>query len=189
MSGSNENSNKALQSNMEENGNKKEIKKRGSKQTSVTAYLKGDKEDIARIIKGSVQFLKQPIVKSDEECAQRLSWFFDMCAENGQIPTVEDMCLALGTTRMTVNRWEHGVNCSENRSYQVKRAKEILAAIDAKLVSEGRIPQVTYIFRAKNFFGMKDQQDVVVTPNNPMGLEGDQAALAEKYKAAVEVDD
>ena len=49
----------------------------------------------------------------------------------------------------------------------VKKAKEILAGIDAKLVSQGKIPQVTYIFRAKNFFGMRDQQEVVLTPNNP----------------------
>jgi hypothetical protein len=64
----------------------------------------------------------------------------------------------------------------------IKKAKGILAAIDAKLVSEGKIPQVTYIFRAKNFFGMRDQQDVVLTPNvNPLGEQADAKALKQKY--------
>ena len=63
----------------------------------------------------------------------------------------------------------------------VKKAKEILAGIDAKLVSEGRIPQVTYIFRAKNYFGMRDQQEVVLTPNNPLGDTTDTETLKNKY--------
>jgi len=45
----------------------------------------------------------------------------------------------------------------------IKKAKQILAAIDAELVSSGKIPQVVYIFRAKNFFGMADQQEIVVS--------------------------
>ena len=34
------------------------------------------------------------------------------------------------------------------------------------MVTEGKINPVVYIFRAKNYFGMKDQQDLVLTPNN-----------------------
>ena len=61
----------------------------------------------------------------------------------------------------------------------IQKAKEILAAIDAELVSHGKIPQVTYIFRSKNFFGMRDQTDVVITPNNPLG-EGSTAEELQK---------
>ena len=71
----------------------------------------------------------------------------------------------------------------------IKKAKEILAGIDAKLVSMGKIPQVTYIFRAKNFFGMKDQQDVVVTPNNPLGDTVDQKQLEERIAETVVSDE
>ena len=48
----------------------------------------------------------------------------------------------------------------------IKKAKQILAAIDAELVSSGKIPQVVYIFRAKNFHGMTDQQEITVTAQN-----------------------
>ena len=71
----------------------------------------------------------------------------------------------------------------------IKKAKEILAGIDAKLVSMGKIPQVTYIFRAKNFFGMKDQQDLVVTPAMPLGDSPDQKQLEERIAGTVVVDE
>lgn len=145
--------------------------KRGSKSASVVATTTAKKEEITKVVQESYQFFNLPIVKTDEECAERLNSYFKLCVDQGQIPTVEDMCLALGTVRRTVWDWENGRHCSPARANMIKKAKEILAGIDAKLVSMGKIPQVTYIFRAKNFFGMKDQQDLVLTPNNPLGAE------------------
>lgn len=163
-------------------------RKRGSKSASIEATTTAKKEEISEIIRESYQFFNRPIVKSDEECAERLNDYFKLCAEMGQIPTVEDMCLALGTVRSTVWRWENGEQCSSVRSNMIKKAKEILAGIDAKLVSKGKIPQVTYIFRAKNFFGMKDTQDLVLTPNNPLGDAPDQKQLEAKL-ADIVIDD
>ena len=37
------------------------------------------------------------------------------------------------------------------------------------MVTEGKINPVVYFFRAKNYFGMKDQQDVVIRPESPLG--------------------
>lgn len=139
--------------------------KRGSKSASIEATTTAKREEISQIIGESFQFFNKPIVQSDEECAERLNWYFKLCTEQGQIPTVEDMCLALGTIRQTVWRWENGDGCTSARSDMIKKAKEILAGIDAKLVSQGKIPQITYIFRAKNFFGMQDKQEFVLTPN------------------------
>lgn len=70
----------------------------------------------------------------------------------------------------------------------IKKAKQILAGIDAKLVSQGKIPQITYIFRAKNFFGMTDKQEVVLTPNNPLGAETPPEELQKKYIEAASCD-
>ena len=67
----------------------------------------------------------------------------------------------------------------------IKKAKEILAAMDAELVSKGKIPQVTYIFRAKNFFGMQDQQELVLTPNNKRGDEVNEQEIVDKYKKSL----
>lgn len=150
----------------------------GSKSASITVNNTATPEDIKRIIYESYQFFNNPIVKTDEECAERLNDYFKLCAEKNQIPTVEDMSLALGTVRRTIWDWENGTQ-GQVRANMIKKAKELLAGIDAKLVSEGKIPQVTYIFRAKNFFGMKDQQEVVLTPNQPMGEQPTEQQIAE----------
>lgn len=145
----------------------KEVKKRGSKSASVEKNCTATTDEIKQIIGNSLYWFNYPIVKSDEECAERLNEFFKHCNETGEIPTVEKMCLALGTIRQTVWKWENG-ELGSVRSDMIKRAKEILASVDAELVSTGKLPQITYIFRSKNFFGLTDKQELVVTPNNPM---------------------
>jgi hypothetical protein len=157
---------------------------RGSKSASIEKTTTASNDEIKDILKNSLYWYKREIVKTDEECAERLNEFFARLAETGEIPTVEKMCLALGTVRSTVWEWEQG-NQGQARSNMIKKAKEILASLDAELVSRGKIPQITYIFRAKNFFGMKDVQDYILTPNNPLGDSADSATLAEKYQQAL----
>ena len=118
-------------------------------------------EDISRIVGESVQYFNNPKVQTNEELLDRLNNYFQECIVNGQIPTVEDMCLCLGVTRHVVWNWEHrDAERNIERAEIIRKAKEVLAGIDAKLVSEGKIPQVTYIFRAKNYFGMRDQTQI-----------------------------
>lgn len=163
-------------------------KKRGSKSASIAATTTAKADEISQVVKESFQYFKRPIVKSDEECAQRLNEYFAQCTRDGQIPTVEDMCLALGTIRTTVYAWEQGLHCSADRRDMIKKAKEILAGIDAKLVAMGKIPQITYIFRAKNYFGLSDKQEVVVTPQSPLGDATDTKALEAAYVDSVVTD-
>jgi hypothetical protein len=94
------------------------------------------------------------------------------------------MCLALGTVRQVVWEWEQG-KLTPARADMIKKAKEILASLDAELVSKGKIPQITYIFRAKNFFQMSDKQEFTLIPGNPLGTDGDPANMARKYQSAL----
>lgn len=145
----------------------KTVRRRGSKPASIEDNTTATKPEMQDMIRNVIYYRNMPLVESDEECEERLDDFFRHAAETGELPTVEKMCLALGTSRQRVWEWEQGRK-GERRADIIKKAKEILAAIDAELVSTGKIPQVTYIFRAKNFFGMTDQTQVVLTPNNPM---------------------
>ena len=138
------------------------------------------KEDISRIVNESVQYFNRRSVKTNQEIAERLNNYFAECTEKGQIPTVEDMCLALGVTRNTVWTWEREVTKDPERAEMITKAKEVLAAIDAKLVSEGKIPQVTYIFRSKNYFGMRDQTEHINVNVNPLGDGVDNETLRQK---------
>ena len=160
----------------------------GAGTASVKKYTKNVPEsDISRIVRESWQYFGRKPPKDDEEFAQRLNDYFKQCNDEGQLPTVEDMCLALGSTRQQVWDWENRRTVTPQRSDMIKKAKEIIGGIDAKLAAEGKIPQVVYIFRAKNFYGMKDQQEMVLTPNaDPLGDRRTGAELAQKYLEAAE---
>ena len=144
--------------------------------------------DVQKWLNSVLRWYGRELVKSDDECAERLQEFFQVLSETGELPSVEKMALALGTTRMSLWNWENGIQCSPRRQHMIKQAKEMLAAMDADLVSNNKIPQVTYIFRAKNFFGMKDQTDVVITPNNPVGAEVPEEELRKRIAGDVVID-
>ena len=82
------------------------VQKRGSKSASVEKTTTATKQEISQILNNSLYWRNRPKVHTDEECADRLNDFFTHCAETGEIPTVEKMCLALGHTRMSVWNWE-----------------------------------------------------------------------------------
>jgi hypothetical protein len=49
-------------------------------------------------------------------------------------------------------------------------------------MEDGKINPVTGIFWQKNYDGMRDQQEVVLTPNtSPLGEQADAEALRQKY--------
>ena len=153
------------------------LRGRGGTQNFPSVIAGAKSEDISRCLKNCLTFYDLPIIKSDEECRQRLYDFFNTCQQTGQLPTVEKMVMCLGTVRQVVWDWEHGRNCSQRRIDMIKKAKEFIASFESEMVTEGKINPVVYIFRAKNYFGMKDQQDVVLKPENPLGETVDQARL------------
>lgn len=44
-----------------------------------------------------------------------------------------------------------------------KKALEMVHATDAVLTESGKMNPVTYIFRSKNYYGMSDRQEIVVS--------------------------
>lgn len=122
-------------------------------------------------LRDTLNAYKQTRVRSDEELEQRLSDYFTYCAANDIIPTVEEMCLYTGYSAFTVHDWETGrrKGFSPETAQIIKKAKSFLAVFDAKMVITGKLNPVAYIFRAKNYYGMKDQQDITVSPADPLG--------------------
>ena len=47
----------------------------------------------------------------------------------------------------------------------VKKAKDYIATYDAEMANQGKVPSPVYIFRSKNYYGMKDVQEVKVEAN------------------------
>lgn len=146
------------------------------------------KKFVAKTLTNIMRLYNIPLVKSDEEAQERIVAYFVDCAETGRRPLWEELCLALGTTRKTVWRWEHetyGPGHGVVRAETISRARECLAAYDAAAAVEGKCNPVLYFFRSKNFYDMKDQQDVIITPNTPLGSETDAEKLENKYAESV----
>lgn len=142
---------------------------------------------VAKCIENNLVFFNAGVqhkVKNDEELCERLNWFFSQCAETQQIPNIEKMANALGYHRNTLLDWESGNRGGFSPATKdiIHQAKQILASIDAELAQEGKSQPVVYMFRAKNFYGMRDQQEVVVTPNTAGIEQADVATIEAKYK-------
>ena len=147
-------------------------------------------EDIAEINRAAMlllPWLTRDIPKTDEEFIARTNEYFVHQFENGLLPTWESYCLALGTTNETVFNWMNTGSKGLVVSNLCKNVKQLMASNDAQLAATGKIQPVVYIFRSKNYYGMKDQADVVISTNN--GIEHKtEAELREKYKDYIEVD-
>lgn len=127
-------------------------------------------QDVRRIGMQLMYWYGKDKAVTDDEIIDRMDEYFNTCLTSGEIPTYEALSLALGYTRATLHRWETGAEGSTpTRRDLVKKAKELLASFDASLVMEGKLNPVSYIFRSKNYHGLKDTQEHVITPNNPLG--------------------
>lgn len=148
---------------------KKVPAKRGSKSASTELHCKASPEVLGGIISDIGHWFGSPKVKDDEDCRQRLIAFFEYYAHTGGLPTVEKLALALGTAPQTLWDWEVRKTKGSERSEMIKAAKIYLSAIDADLALLGLVDKVVYIFRAKNYYGLKDTQDIVVQAKDPLG--------------------
>lgn len=141
---------------------------------------------VAKAIENNLVFFNKGIqepVKSDEQLCERLNWFFMECSRTQQIPNVEKLSNAIGIHRNTLLRWSTGEfkGFSPITKNIASQAKQILASIDAELAQEGKSQPVVYMFRAKNFYDMKDQQEMVLTPNTNGIDQVDAEAIEAKY--------
>ena len=157
----------------------------GGKTTSTEANLSTKEGEISEIVTNVTKWFGRSAIKTDEEFLRRTEDFFQTCVDNDELPTLEKLCVSLGITRDTLNNWGKGT-MGTYRQQLVAQIKETMAAIDAELVSRNKIPQVVYIFRSKNFWGMRDEQQYSFTPTNVLGDEVQKDEITQKYKAAIE---
>ena len=165
-----ENGNQMTETELVEVG-KKITKGRGGKNnfptSKVAVETEEDRKLVATLLTEVLVEHKQPKVQSDEELAERFNDYFTRCAMRGQVPTVEEMCMSTGYAYSTICDWETGrrQGFSNSTAEIIKKAKDVLKTFDAKLVISGKLNFLAYCFRAKNYYGMVDKQEMVVTPN------------------------
>ena len=118
---------------------------------------------VANTMSDIMQYIWAEKPKNDEEARERISQYFLKCAKSGVKPTVEELALSLGTNHKQLWDWENR-RTGPVSADTIKKAKALLAAFDARAVVENKLNPVTYFFRSKNFYGMVDKQEVVLSP-------------------------
>ena len=143
-------------------------KDRGAPPVQVSDEFESNDERSAfnqKTIMQMMSLFNLPRVQNEQEAIERTEGYFYDCANKGIRPTWEEYAMALGVHRKTLWSWTTGQVKGPCNADVFLRAKDFIAAFDARMVIEGKMNPVTYIFRSKNYYDMKDTQDVVVTPN------------------------
>lgn len=139
--------------------------------------------EVIEMVQKAYILFDRPHAVTDDDVCDSFNWYFsEYLPKTGAFPTIEGLSLACGVDRRTLEDWKNG-HLSPTRSAIVQKGIGILAELDAQLVQNGKIPQVVYIFRSKNFYGMQDAVKVEHISVRSDAESPDQ--LASKYADAI----
>lgn len=98
-----------------------------------------------------------------EDLEKEISDFFEICSRTDTVPTVTSLALWLGCNRDTI--YAHANNSNSPYSDVMKRTINYMHSVMENGTVDGKINPVTYIFLSKNYYGMRDDKNITVTPN------------------------
>lgn len=140
--------------------------------------------------KGSIAYMSKPNVKefnrtmerkifsssglgrpcafeSLEKLQEEMSDYFELCKRTDTLPTVTSLALWLGCDRDTI--YNHANNPNSIFSACLKNTLVYLHSAMENGTLSGDINPVTYIFLAKNYFGLRDDKNIQVSATNSQG--------------------
>ena len=129
-------------------------------------------------------------MKNPEQVSNRVMEYFDICDENDMKPSVAGLALGLGIDRRYL--WE--IRTGQKKGYPsevvdtLKRAVTTINSMMEDYMQNGKINPVSGIFLMKNNMDYSDKQEVVVTPNQPLGTAESPEKLEERYRESVVID-
>jgi len=155
--------------------------------------------DNSRFIKNGMRLMKLPTVDLDDFDAvqNRIDEYFQIMFEDDMKPTVNGLAMALGIDRKglwaIVNNQPYdgkgGVRKLKPEIHNLlKKSHDFMALLWEDYMQNRKIDTVAGIFLGKNHFGYKDQQEVVLTPNAPLGSDVASEEIEKKYLESVVVD-
>ena len=113
-------------------------------------------------------FVRKCAFDNFEDVGLEISNYFDLCDKHSVIPSITSLCLYLGIARDTL--YAHANNPNSRYSDVLKEAINYCHSILEAGAFEGKVPAVPYIFTAKNFFGMRDDKNITVSPSSDKQL-------------------
>ena len=161
--------------------------------------LKLQPGDNSHYIQNGIKLMKLPKVDLDDFDAvqERIDNYFQIMFLDDMKPTVGGLAMALGLDRRElwslVNKQpHHGIYKPLNLKPEVwdvvKKAYDFMGILWEDYMQNGKINPVSGIFLGKNNYGYRDQQEVVLTPNSPLGSDVASEDIEKKYLDSVAVD-
>lgn len=116
------------------------------------------------------------------EMERRFMRYLDLCAQWDMKIGNQAAYAAIGINKDLVYEWTVRRQTNPARTEFIKKVQQFCAMYREGLMEDGKVNPVTGIFWQKNYDGMRDQQEVVLTPNvSPLGEQQDAEALKQKY--------
>lgn len=123
-----------------------------------------------------------PIDISDpKQVENRIKEYFEYCAENDRKPNIKGLGNWLGVNSETVMNWRKGIYRNETHLGLIRKAVDLLEEMWWDYGNNGKVNPASWIFIGKNAFGMRDQQEVVITPKNDAESDLDAEGIAKRY--------
>lgn len=144
--------------------------------------------DNTRIINHFLAVRSLPAVDLDDAQAvdARVWEYMSKCADDDVKPSVEGLAIALHTTRNALCNWQNGVYRKDSGHRDtVKSAVQMLNAITATNLQEGKVNPAAGIFLLKNNAGYTDTQQITVEAKNN---DIDAPAMADVMQEYAELD-
>ena len=148
--------------------------------------------DNAKYISFAMESMKMPALDFNNVPAvqERIEWYFTRCFQNDMKPGVVGLANALGVDRKTLWSWKTGIRRDANTALvdTIKKAYTLLEEMWEQYMQNGKISPPNGIFLGTNNFDYRDEQQVVVTPNNPYQATSDDD-LKDKYLTDIPSDE
>ena len=142
-----------------------------------------EKAACSKLLSQILEDYKCPRVKTDDELIDAFNAYFGRCIDRGSLPTVEGLFMSTGYTIQGMNDICRGrrKGFSTNTASIIQKAKDIIQRYDAEKTVAGEINPIVYFFRAKNYYGMVDKQEHVITANTCEESDYSAEDIAKKY--------
>lgn len=166
------------------NAKKNNLRSPANAETACTAT----NEEVVSMVRRAMPLFDRPHAVTDDDVCESFNWYFkEYLPQSGAFPTAEGLALSCGVNAATLTGWANGQLKSNGMRIAIaQKGLAILSELDAQLVQNGKIPQVVYIFRSKNFYGMQDAVKVEHISQKEQIQSAEE--LDRKYADAVPVD-
>lgn len=163
-----------------------------------TAQFDLDEGDNTKFLNISLEIARLPNIdlNNTDELANRVDTYFTICAKYDVKPTVTGLGLALnGMDRRRLWEIKEGAKSNSREVNElkpasvdvVKKAYKIMEGLWENYMLNGKVNPVAGIFLGKNYYGMQDKQECVITPNNGNRDEIDVSEIRNRYLPRQEI--